>query len=199
MKKWVKRGFFGLMIILAMIGLGLSFWYHSVKTQWKEIWTEDEIKAKVEMIEKSPPPPQLLYHLYDSMYPGLRSSTMFDMLWDRSRPIFNNDSGMTGEIRYRNCSCAKLYALQGLIRDGGSPTSYGFALTEYTTPEKCFNYIIYHSPVWLQGQKFDGLDDLSLHLFNKEIELLDRRECLQLIDALMKRGQNPLEKDQVFN
>jgi hypothetical protein len=177
--KWLKGILLTLLILVVALTIGLFLWYNYIARHWRSYWTESEIVAEVRKVNETPPPPEIFLQLYDSLYPGHRGSTMLSMFLEQSR------SQTKGKVRYKSCSCVKLYVLRDVNMPEGNSYDYGYALSEYTTPEKCFDYLVYNIGILAQAGKFHGLDEVSSHVFNKQIQELNRSETLMLIKMFM--------------
>lgn len=195
-KKWnsavrVLKYFFLSFIILTILEIGVAYWL--VSSRWHLLLSHEEMKFYASEVEKAERPPENFMRVYSAIFPNHTNTTL-------TQQIFVN---YTSRFLLRHtelddkphCFCDMTYDIQKKIFpelndiewDGRlQDLEYGFGMEKYTTPEKCFYYVMqYRIPDLmrqLNSKKYSHLKDKSLADMNDE-------EVLELILLLKSRSR----------
>ncbi len=159
----------------------LAVLYNSYKNQWKTIWTKEEIESIANSIESSVPVSVNFYEVYDSLYPKQRTTNMYTMIIERYKSATMRQLKISRNFSRNVCSCAEIYSLMkfSMISNGGGVL--GFGLCEYTTPSKCFDYLVNNLEVYIGNDRIIGLSAVANHVYGKQIAELNREQLIELI------------------
>ncbi len=178
-------------VILTILEIGIAYWL--VSSRWHLLLSSEEMKFYASEVEKAAEPAENFMRVYTSIFPNHTNTTL-------TQQIFIN---YTSRFLLRHtelddkphCFCDMTYDIQkklypdledvewdGRLQD----LEFGFGIEKYTTPEKCFFYVMQHRVPELLNQlspKHYG------HLLNKSIAEMNDDELLELILLLKSRSR----------
>ncbi len=180
----------------------LSLWiFIKFNNAWKGQMTKSELKRITNIINDSPSLPESLYQLHDSIYKNCRQRKAIWGLVNRIKeetkkyPLDNNpfkksiyklDSPVNWVVHPLTSN--------GVLKD----TLYGYwfisGIKRYSSPEKCFDYYLLNADFTITENdtiknRIKGVENLSRHLFDKELQALENREFLKLFEVLENQDE----------
>jgi hypothetical protein len=195
-KKWnnVVRGlkyFFLSFAILTILEIGIAYWL--VSSRWHLLLSSEEMKFYASEVEKAAAPAENFLRVYTAIFPNHTNTTLTQQIFINytSRFLLRHTElddkphcfcDMTYDIQKKQYSDLEDIEWDGRLQD----LEYGFGIEKYTTPEKCFYYVMNYRIPELLGQlspKHYG------HLQNKSIAEMNDDELLELILLLKSRSR----------
>ncbi len=174
-----------ILVVILSITLICVLWlvvlYNSYKNHWKDVWTKEEMKSIAGKIELSDPMSMRFYDVYDSLYPAQRTTSMYPMIFERYKSAATRHFKISRSFSKNVCSCTEVYSVvkSKLILNGAD--LLGFGLSEYTSPKKCFDYVVNNLEVYIDNERIFGLPAVANHLYGKSIAEMNRAELIELV------------------
>ena len=157
--------------------------YFYLKFSWLTVYSYSDMKYNAKIVDTSITTPNNFLKIWDKIYPSTRNNRMTKQLW----------SGLTRELAkssFYDCKCDEIGYLAwnnnyhnfkfNVDKQVGKYRQFGYGLTFFTTPEKCFDFWLNNDIIW-KGQYLKNLNELSIINFNKNITSLNQTEIIQLI------------------
>ena len=166
-----------LIIIFVSILLLWIYLNFRVKNSWDSFYVREEVIQATYEINESFDLPKIFTSTYDSIYPKIREK---EFSITRTLLGQNLPATLVARVPSNSFSLKKTpwsHALTDIYLSA--------AISEYCTPEKCFDYFTSHFD-FLHGQI--GIDSATHFYYNKDINELSNREIVGLIAML----ENPV-------
>lgn len=174
-------------VILTIIEIGLAYWL--VSSRWHLLLSNEEMMEYAANVNAAEPLPENFMRIYTAIFPHHVNTTLTQQVFVNygTRFLFRH----TELDDKPHCMCDMIYDIQkkkhqeledvewdGRLQD----LEFGFGIEKYSTPEKCFNYVMqYRVPELLSR-----LDNKRYgHLKNKPVASMNDDELIELI-LLMK-------------
>lgn len=153
-KKWYKllrlvKYFVLSAIILTMLELAYGYWL--VSSRWSLLLSNEEMKFYASEVSKAERPPENFMRVYTAIYPNhLKTSLTQQIFINYTSRFFLRQTEIDDKP---HCFCDMTYDIQKLQHtelelldwDGRlQDLEFGFGMEKYTTPEKCFYFVIAH-------------------------------------------------------
>jgi len=166
----------GSTIIIAIIGLFLTYWW--ISTEWKDYYSVSEMQEIAAQINKSEKLPENFYLAYDKIYPEQRIKTLRQMSCQVVWLFITNNLDKASSYRQCNCILATRFIDNKRSMGYHSFDLYIFAhgLEKYTTESKCFDYFYNKS----------NINNYSFECFSKPLTKLSIKENIELLIRLEK-------------
>jgi hypothetical protein len=183
--------FFLSFVILTLLEIGVAYWL--VSSRWHLLLSNEEMKFYASEVDKAAAPAENFMRVYSAIFPNHTNTTL-------TQQIFIN---YTSRFLLRHtelddkphCFCDMTYDIQkklypdlediewdGRLQD----LEFGFGIEKYTTPDKCFYYVMQYRIPELLGQLSPKHYS---HLQNKSIAEMNDDELLELILLLKSRSR----------
>jgi len=191
-------------IILTVIEIGVAYWL--ISSRWNLLVPQTEMKEFAKEVNAAAPLPANFMRVYTAKFPNHYNTTLGQQIFLNygERYLFRVHDIDTKA----HCFCDFVYDIQRLRNpkldqiewDGRlQDLEYGFAMEKYSSPEKCFEYVMHYRinklKAWANPQYYGNL--------LKPIEDYSDDELIELIlmlksRAALNRYDRPEEFDKAF-
>jgi hypothetical protein len=174
-------------VIVVLIQIAVGYWL--ISSRWSIFLSDEQMVSLSKEVNEAKPLPENFIQLYDQLYPNVIHSSMAEQLFVNysSRIIFRRKQ----IANLPHCTCDLVYDIQiknnpmlaGVHWPGRlQELEYGFAIEKFSSPEKCFNYVINEEIKYLKL-----LSPETQNLLSKDISSMTEDELVQVI-ILLKGG-----------
>lgn len=184
-------------IILTIIEIGVAYWL--VSSRWHLLLSNEEMKEFADRVNEAEPLPENFMRVYTAIFPNHTNTTLTQQVFVNytSRFLLRH----TELDEKPHCFCDMIYDIQrkrhqeleDLEWDGRlQDLEFGFGIEKYSTPEKCFNYVMQYRVPELLSQLSSKRYD---HLKSKSLAQMNDDELLELILLLKSRSRYSRHKN----
>ncbi len=190
-------------IILVLIQIAVGYWL--ISSRWSIFLTDAQMVSLARDVNTTPSLPDNFIEMYERLYPNAVHTSMTKQLFVNygTRIVFRRRQ----IENLPHCACDLVYDIQvknnQLLADVHWPgrlqeLEYGFAVEDFSTPEKCFDYVMQNRISGLRataGLEFEEL--LSKNVANmRDDELF---ELIMLVkEKDFNRYKNPKKFEEEF-
>jgi hypothetical protein len=159
-----------LLVLLACGGIGT---YIFLAQQWKQYYTEQEMRKMANVVTQTPSLPANFYTAYEHLYPEHRNQTLLEMSVKSTWYLATRqDEALIASMRC-NCILASAFMKNQVPSKFHSRAPYitAHGLEKYSSESKCMDYVYHQLHAEERAQEW----------FKKSLEMLSVEECKALI------------------
>jgi hypothetical protein len=202
-RKWLRRLKYFVVALIFVVICQVAIGYWLLSSRWELYVPEEKMIRFAIEVSLSDPAPDNFRKVYTAIFPHHVNATMSQQIFfNYGVRIIFKDKDIESKP---HCFCDLVYDLQkarnkelGAIEWNGriQDMEYGFGMERYTTPDKCFDYVIGERikdlKVSLEPEKFP--------LITKQIENLNEDEIIELILLIQHKTKfNRYKNEQAYN
>ncbi len=191
LKKWLRylKYFLISSVILVFLQIAIGYWL--ISSRWSIFLTDQQMVSLSSQVNDAQPLPDNFIQLYDKLYPNVIHASMAEQLFVNygTRILFRRKQ----IENLPHCFCDLVYGIQvknsPILAEAHWPgrlqeLEYGFAIEKFSSPEKCFDYVINH-----ELKKLSTLPAPEFSaLLSKDISSMNEDELGNLI--ILLRGKD---------
>jgi hypothetical protein len=187
-----------LLSIEVVVGLYIT------STRWKLYLTPEQMQKNAALVnDEKRVLPEKFHEIYSLGHPRHLTASMTEQIFLNYlyKFVFGHASfdskphcfcDMVYDLQHRELPDLKAIQWKGRLEE----IEYGYGIEKYSTPEKCFNYVVYKRREDLQRT----LDpDVYGHVLNKDISSLTDDETIELVILLKSQQINRDKTPQLFD
>jgi hypothetical protein len=187
-------------VILTLMEIGVGYWL--ISSRWYLLVPKEQMTEFAKEIDAAPPMPDNFMRIYEARFPNHYHTTL-------AQQVFIN-YGERYVLRIHDidtkahCFCDLVYdfqrmenpALDAIIWDGRlQDLEYGFGMEKYSSPEKCFDYVMNHRIARMRTWADRGL----FGFIYKPVDQLSDDELVELIIMLKSKSRiNRYDTPELF-
>lgn len=188
MKKIGRIAFRLILVIISFFIVIFIIAYIYFSSEWRKYYSDADIRRYADSINQTPNLDKTFYFIYDKLHYNDRHKGMTTFcLKTISEIIFG---GHNNEINYYT-RAGKIISLTENKQKNGYPAfTLGWALSKYTTPEKCFDYaLMIENRGYLQHAKYNKRDSVkNIYALKDTNEII---EYILISESPSKYRNNP--------
>lgn len=187
-------------VILTLMEIGVAYWL--ISSRWYLLVPKEQMTEFAQEIDAAPPMPANFMRIYEARFPNHYHTTL-------AQQVFIN-YGERYVLRIHDidtkahCFCDLVYdfqrmenpALDSITWDGRlQDLEYGFGMEKYSSPEKCFDYVMNHRIARLRT----WADRRLFSFIYKPIEQFSDDELVEIIIMLKSKSNiNRYDTPELF-
>lgn len=196
-KKWAslfKKGLrylkYFVVSSIILVFLQVAFGYWLISSRWSIFLSDQQMVSLSKEVNEAKPLPDSFIEQYEQLYPNVIHASMAEQLFVNysSRILFRRKQ----IANLPHCTCDLVYDIQiknnSMLADTHWPgrlqeLEYGFAMEKFSSPEKCFDYVINH-----QLENLMVSSPEIQNLLSKDISSMNKDELIQVI--MLVKGED---------
>jgi hypothetical protein len=187
-------------VILTLMEIGVAYWL--ISSRWYLLVPKEQMTEFAQEIDAAPPMPENFMRIYEARFPNHYHTTL-------AQQVFIN-YGERYVLRIHDidtkahCFCDLVYdfqrmenpTLDAIIWDGRlQDLEYGFGMEKYSSPEKCFDYVMNHRIARMRRWADRGL----FGFIYKPVEQFTDDELVEMIIMLKSKSRiNRYDTPELF-
>jgi hypothetical protein len=187
-------------VILTLMEIGVAYWL--ISSRWYLLVPKEQMTEFAKEIDAAPALPANFMRIYEARFPNHYHTTLAQQVFINygERYVFRIHDIDTKA----HCFCDLVYdfqrmenpALDVIVWDGRlQDLEYGFGMEKYSSPEKCFDYVMYHKIARLRTW---ATRDLFGFVY-KPIEQFTDDELIEIIIMLKSKSHiNRYDTPELF-